>query len=288
MRKLLSNLLLLLLPAAAFMACNGSVESYSEFYFRNIYSIKDGGNPNFLFCDAIYADTAYPIKKSEAMGLNAGERAYLGMKSEFDAYSMSKPQVTLLEILAKYTPRPMSAKGSFDATLYNDAFTSVDAIVFSDYTKGFESPDFLRTWEFYDYLWADSETQNVAVRYNKELNCSPKMTVDSLRNGTLYFRLYANIENRGWGIDNEAYEYDNFPGLVGRILSFKMDWDMIYNELTAAEREEIVTIDSLRSNISLVVDGCIKDKDGMYVPKGAFTNSRVRNSKFANGLYKRK
>ncbi len=279
MKKLLSNLLLMLLSAAAFIACSGSVESYSEVYFSNVYNVKDGGNPNFVFCDAIFADTAYPIKKSGAPGLGTGERAYLKMKTEFDAYAMSKPQVALVEIITKFTPKPMSTKGSFDATLYNDAFSSVDPIIFSDFWRGFE---------FYDYLWADDKTQNVAVRYNEELNCTPKMTVDSLRNGTLFFRLYANLENRGWGADNETYKYDNIPGKVCRILSFNMDWDMIYNELTAAEREEIVAIDSLRSNISLVVNGCVKDKDGMYIPKGAFTNSKVRKSKFANGLYKRK
>ena len=200
------------------------------------------------------------------------------MKYYFDVYAMQKPQVSVHELVTKVSRRAMSAKSSFDVALYNSPFTSPDLVTFSDHSRDFA---------FTDYLWADGETQNVAVRYSEELNCTPKMTVDSLRNGVLYFRLYANLENRGW-VDAETYRYDELPGKVCTILSFNMDWDMIFDELTAYEKEQIVAMDSLRSHISLVAVKCKKDANGLYIPQGGLTNSMLVNGKFANGLYNRK
>ena len=67
-----------------------------------------------------------------------------------------------------------------------------------------------------------------------------------------------------------------------------MDWDMIFDELTASEKEQIVAMDSLRSHISLVTVKCKKDANGLYIPQGGLTNSMLVNGKFANGLYNRK
>ncbi|MBQ8543412.1 MAG: hypothetical protein IJ436_08060 [Bacteroidaceae bacterium] len=274
MKKIFSNLLLIVLSVVAFSACDNGEESLEyEGYFLNVYDVKEGGNSYYLSFAPAFADTVYSIKKTEALGLSAGDRAYMVMKYYFDAYAMDRPHTTAAEVITKISRRSMSAKGSFDVALYNHPFSSVELLTFSDMSGEFA---------FNNFLWADGETQNIAVKYNKDLNCTPKMTVDSLRNGVLYFRLYANLENRGW-VDNETYSYENIPGKVCKVLSFNMDWDMIFNELSTPEKDEIVAIDSLRSCISLVVDGCKKGTDGLYIPNKALTDS-----KFANGLYKRK
>lgn len=279
MKKLLSNLLLAMLSAVAFTACDDAEDTrYYEGYFLNVYDVKEGGNSNFVAFAPAFADTLYQIKKTEAPGFSVGDRAYTVMKYYFDVYAMQKPQVSVHELVTKVSRRAMSAKGSFDVALYNSPFTSPELVTFSDHSRDFA---------FTDYLWADGETQNVAVRYSEELNCTPKMTVDSLRNGVLYFRLYANLENRGW-VDGETYKYDELPGKVCKILSFNMDWDMIFDELTASEKEQIVAMDSLRSHISLVTVKCKKDANGLYIPQGGLTNSMLVNGKFANGLYNRK
>lgn len=274
MKNILSNLLLAMLSVVLFAACDNGEESLNyEGYFLNVYDIKEGGNDYFFSFAPAFADTTYSIKKSEALGLSAGERAYMVMKYHFDAYAMQRPEITAAEVITKITRRSLSKKADVDVSKYNNAFSSVELLTFSDMSKEFA---------FNNFLWADGETQNIAVKYDKELNCTPRMTVDSLRNGVLYFRLYANLENRGW-VDSETYSYESNPDKACKILSFNMDWDMIFDELTTPEKDAIVAVDSLTSCISVVVDGCKKDADGLYIPNPAFTNN-----KFANGLYKRK
>lgn len=280
MKNIFANLLLVLLLVFAFVACDNAEESYVvEGTSLNIYDVKAGANDYFLSFVPVFADTAYTIKANEAGGLVPGDRVYAVLKHEFDAYAMQKPQVSFLEHITKVRRSPMSKKGSFDAELYNSPFSAVDNL--------FSFSDFSRNFLYYECLWTDGETQNVAVRYDKGLNCSAVMTVEGLRDGVLYFRLYANIADREW-VDNETFSYNELPNKACKILSFNMDWDMIYDELSEAERKEIVAIDSLRSNISLVVNGCKKDENGLYEPQSAPTNINVPKKKFANKLYNRK
>lgn len=275
MKKLFSNLLLALMSVVAFTACDRAEDSLNyEGTFPNVFDIKEGGNSNFLSFAPAMVDTVYSIKKTDAPGFSVGDRAYLVMKYYFDAYAMLKPQVSVEQVITKVSRRAMSAKGSFDATLFNSPFSTVEIVTFSDFFRQYASNNF---------LWADGETQNIAVRYDKGLICTPKMTVEGFSNGVLYFRLYANLEKREDWVDSETYSYSDRPDKVCKILSFNMDWDMIFNELTTPEKEQIVAVDSLRSCISLVVADCKKGDDGMYIPNPAFTDG-----KFANGLYKRK
>lgn len=246
-----------------------------------MYDVKAGSNSYYFSIAPAFADTVYSIKKSDAPGLAEGDRAYLRMKYFFDAYTMYKPEVSIDEVIVKITRRAMSRKGSFDASLYNSPFSSSAALMlFSDVPNQFA---------FYDFLWADNETQNIAVKYNKGLNCTPKMTVDSASvnketgEAVLYFRLYANLENRGW-VDSEVYPDDYSQDRVCKILSFNMDWSMIKEELSAEDLAEIAAIDSLTSCIMMVNErDSKKDADGLYIPVPLFTND-----KFANGLYEGK
>lgn len=286
MKNIFANLLLLLSMAVSFTACDGEVASTLEVPFCNIYDVKEGGNNNFLSLVPLYADTAYSVKKTDAPGLSVGDRALVFMKFYNDFYAMPRPEVSYVETVTKITRHSMSRKGSFEVSksLYNSAFPVVAPLPLSDYPKGF------CTTSYGEYLFADGETQNVSVAFDKGYTCEHKMTIDSLRDGVLYFRLYAHLDKKGWE-DSEAYEGGSDK--LCKILSYNMDWDLILDELTTPEKEEIVTLDSLSSHISLVVASCKKDADGLYIPKGGLTNSQLidakpANGKFANGLYKGK
>lgn len=281
MKKYLSNLLLAILSVASFTACDNAEESYvSEGRFPNVFDIKEGNNSYYLSFVPAFSDTVYSFKKTDVPDLSAGDRAYMLMKYTYDVYAMQKPQLSLHHIITKFPRRSLDKKGSFIASLYNTPFNKrFDFVDFYDMKGATHTADF---------LWADAETQNIVLSYNKGLNCSPKMVVDSLREGNsvpvLYFRLYADISNRGWVEDEkETYSYDNNPELLYKVFSYNMDWDLIKEELTASEQAILEKSDTLTSCISVVVNGCNVDDKGMYIPYRYFTED-----KFANPLYNRK
>lgn len=275
--------LLLVFAGILFAQCddNAEVGKTYEGYFMNVFDI------NKSYAVTVFPDTSYFVNNINSgdgrTALNSGDRAYMTMKYYYDPYSMIEPEFTIVDVHSKVKLSDMSAKGSFDGNLYNSAFATVEPFLNFQYVgNDFTTRQVSRTNA--TFLWADKNTQNIAVAYDngKYSAGEYKMTLDSLRGSVLYFRLYANL--RGDWVDNDTYSYEASPQYSCKILSYNMDWDFIYNELTDSEKAEIVALDSLTSNISLVVkENSPKDANGIYIPKNFFTND-----KFANPLYNRK
>ena len=273
MKNKVLHALFALLAAVFVCSCEpAEVERTYEGYFRNVCDVKK----SFVF--PAFSDTFYIVDNvKEFPQLNGKERAYMTMYYFYDAYAMSKPRVEIADVITTVTMQNMSCKAEveelFSKDKLNSAFKTVEPVVFYDLTGNLCD-------EPYTYIWADSVTQNIGVRYNKGLNCEAMLVVDSLRGNTLFFRLYANLQY-GDRVE-EVFQYTEAPNVNCRILSYKMDWDAIYNDLTPAEQAEIVTMDSLTSNIALVVEGCKKNADGLYIPNKGFTGDL-----FKNKLYKK-
>ena len=271
--KLFNLLLAAVCVVAVFCACDKAEvgREYSG-YFRNVFDVKKS------FVYPAFSDTFYIVgNKKEFPQLDTECRAYMTMKYFFDAYAMDKPEMSIADVISIVPVNSMSRKENVKVQNYNSPFFNVEPIVFYDMSGNVCD-------EPYTYIWADSATQNVAVRYKQPLNLEHRMTVDSLRGDTLFFRLYASLKNKGWEEPvNEIVRYNEAPDVNCRILSYKMDWDMIFSELTEAEQAEIVKVDSLTSNIAIVVEKCKKDADGLYIPAKGRTNDWFRNK-----LYKRK
>lgn len=271
--KLFNLLLAAVCVVAVFCACDKAEvgREYSG-YFRNVFDVKKS------FVYPAFSDTFYIVgNKKEFPQLDTECRAYMTMKYFFDAYAMDKPEMSIADVISIVPVNPMTRKENVKVQNYNSPFFNVEPVVFYDMSGSVCD-------EPYTYIWADSATQNVAVRYKQPLNLEHRMTVDSLRGDTLFFRLYASLQDKEWKEPvNEIFRYNEAPDVNCRILSYKMDWDMIYSELTEAEQAEIVKIDSLTSNIAIVVEKCKKDADGLYIPAKGRTNDWFRNK-----LYKRK
>ncbi len=277
MKKFFFSILSVLFLALSFVACD-SAENNLHFTgtFPNVFDVKK----SYIYPS--FADTSYFIKDIADYGLSSGDRAYILMDYEFNPYSMKLPNLSIGYVITKITRRELSRKGDVDFTRYNSPFKhKTDVVEFYEMGANGE----LQATHESDFLWADAETQNIVLCYKKGLNCSPRMVVDSLRKkdvgNVLYFRLYADIADRGW-IEEETFSYDNDPEKVYKIFSYNMDWDVIKSELTAEEQALLVKCDSLTSCISAVVEGCKLDDDGMYIPQNYLTND-----KFANPLYKK-
>ena len=275
MKNKVLHALFALLAAVFVCSCDpAEVERTYEGYFRNVFDVKKS------FVYPAFSDTFYIASnmKEFSSKLNGKDRAYMTMYYFYDAYAMSKPEVEIADVITTITPQNMSSREDvrkhFGKDKYNSPFNAVEPVVFYDLTGNVCD-------EPYTYIWADSATQNIGVRYNKGLNCEAKLVVDSLRGNTLFFRLYAHLQNRGWD-EEEVFQYTESPDVNCRILSYKMDWDAIYNDLTPAEQAEIVTKDSLTSNIALVVKNCKIDANGLYIPNKGFTGDL-----FKNKLYKK-
>lgn len=277
MKNIVLNLLFVFSATLFFVSCDeAEVEDRRYGHFSNIFDVEDAGNKNYVYFAPAYSDTVYAVSRGvvEASGVtfNAGDRVYMKMGYEYDAYSTALPKMNIAEVITKVTPREMKRKNDVqNLDLYNSVFASAHLISFND-MKG--------ETRRVDFIWADDKTQNICVRYNEEQNCEPIMVLDSLRNKTLYFRLYANLEEKGWN-ENEAFVAPYDEGKQCRILSFKMDWDMIKDELTVPEQTELEQCDTLTSHIVFVRSTCKKDNSGKYIPEGGFTFD-----KFANPLYK--
>ena len=276
MKKLLFGLLSLVAGAVFFVSCDGAENGvhYTGFYMMNVFDVKK----SYIYPS--FSDTAYFVEDI-ALGdgqttLADGDRAYMSIDIDFDPYTMKYPKQKIGHVITKITRRELSSKGSFEVENYNSPFKRMAELVsFMDHSGVVHDADF---------LWADATTQNIVMCFNKGFTCEPRMVVDSLRKAdmgaVLYFRLYANIADKGW-VDKEVITSEN-SNLSAKIFSYKMDWEKIKNELTAEEQSLLAGIDSLTSHISVVVEGAKKDADGMYIPEGYFTND-----KFANPYYKK-
>ena len=279
MRMIRNKILHLLLAAVcvmgSFCACD-EAEVGLEYSgtFLNVFDVKKS------FVYPTFSDTSYVVmNKADFPQLTTECRAYMELRYDFDVYAMNKPEMSISNVVSLVPINSMTRKENVKVQNYNSPFYSVE-----NYIAFYDMSGNLCPLEDAKFMWADSITQNVAVRYKQPLNLEHRMTVDSLRGDTLFFRLYASLNDKEWEEPvNEVYQYTKFPTINNRILSYKMDWDMIFSELTEAEQAEIVKIDSLTSNIALVVEECRKDANGLYIPAKGRTNDW-----FKNGLYKRK
>lgn len=232
--------------------------------FENVFDVKDG-----LLCPA-FSEDQYSVANLTEAGLRNGDRAYLRLAYVYDEYAMPTPYMNVVECYTKVPFLSMSKKRSFKKELYNSLLAGIAPIYFFTVNGQVSS-------EAATYIWADDATQNVAVRYDKDYVGEFKMTLDSVRESVAFFRLYANLSPANGRVDSNTFPFENNPDQVCKILSFKMDWDMLRSELTTADMQAVMAQEVLTSCISVAVEGCKTDADGMYIPNRGYTIDKFKN-----------
>lgn len=232
--------------------------------FENVFDVE-----NSLVCPA-FSEDKYSVNNLAEMGLRNGDRVYMRLRYYHDMYSMPTPYIDIETVHTKVPFLSMSRKGSFDETLFNTPLAGVAPIYFFTINGQVSN-------EPITYIWADDETQNVAVRYDKDMIGEFKMTLDSVRESVAFFRLYANLSPADGRIDPYTFPFENNPEQVCKILSFKMDWDMLRGELSEKDNVVIAEQQVLTSCISVVVEGCKPDANGMYIPNRGYTIDKFKN-----------
>ncbi len=254
-----------------FAACsNPEASMLHQGTFENVFDVKEGS-----ICPA-FSEDKYSVENLSAMGLRNGDRAYLRVGYVYDEYAMPTPYMNIEECYTKVPFSSMIKKRDLDKKLFNSPLKGIAPIYFFTINGQVSS-------EPVTYIWADDETQNVAVRYDKEYIGEFKMTLDSVRESVAFFRLYANLSPANGRIDPNTFPYEADNDQVCKILSFKMDWEMLKNELSTADMTAINEQKVLTSCISVVVEGCKVGDDGMYIPNRGYTIDKFKNPLYNGG-----
>ena len=265
MKNKFLNLLFFFAVGVGIAGCDDpEVSMFHQGVFENVFDVKMGS-----ICPA-FSDDEYTVNNLSEMGLREGDRAYLKVSYVYDVYSMPTPYMNIEECYTKVPFLSMSKKGSFDKKLFNSPLAGIAPIYFFTIDGQVSS-------EAATYIWADDATQNVAVRYDKNYVGEFKMTLDSVRESVAFFRLYANLSPANGRVDSNTFPFENDPDQVCKILSFKMDWDMLRNELSTADMNAISAQQVLTSCISVAVEGCKTDEKGMYIPNRGYTIDKFKN-----------
>ena len=271
MKKLLINLLNLVVAVCAFGACDGVENSITQAgTFANVFKVNGS--------QIVVPSTgeAYTVSNISSTGLKSGDKAYLEVSYCYDSQTMATPVMNVEKVCAPVESLDICSSSEFNAETrakYNSPLKGICAI--NLYTLD----NYGSTSGKSDFLWADDETQNIVVRYDKDYIGKFKMALDSVVEGTLCFRLYSELTPADGRVDHNVFAYDGDPSQVCKILSFKMKREILAGDLTAEDSEDIRSYNTLMSTISLIVEDCKKDETtGLYKPRGIIkTMSEFKN-----------
>ncbi len=271
MKKVFFNLLFVLMVVGGFFACDKPENSISQSgTFANVFKVSDS-----QIVVPSTGDT-YSISNISSTGLKSGDKAYLEISYSYNSETMALPLMNIEKVGAMVETSDISSKSEFDDDLkkeYNDPLKGICTI--NMYTLD----NYGITSGKSDFLWADDESQNIVVRYNKDYIGKFKMALDSVVDGVLCFRLYSDLTPADGRVDHKVFPYDGDANQVCKILSFRMKKDVLAGDLNTEELQDMKSYNRLTSTISLIVEDCkVDEATGLFKPRGIIkTMSEFKN-----------
>ena len=268
MKNRLFNLLLLLaFLSGALVSCD-SPEAYltHKGSFTSVFDVK-----NSKITPLFFEEDSFVVKNLSAMGLAEGDRAYMNVKYVYDVYTMFAPDMEITQVYSKVPFLSIKKNSEIDKTRYNSLLNGVYPVDFA--TMGSEVD--------VRYLWADDNTQNIVVRYDNDQVGQFEMALDSISGQALCFRLYSRLDDKKW--EEDGIVFDVNAKEVARVLTFKVDWGKLKEEISVADREKLSSYEKLTSSIAITREGCKKNEQGLYVPEGVvYTQNYIKNPWYNN------